>query len=524
MSVPVVYCVVSNIPAKFRSVDLRNYFSQFIEGGGFACFHYRHRPEVLRDPEQEPGKEQAEEQPECLQSEGPEEGSSEPADTGGQPAATGKTTCCCVVAVQANQADRFVKMYAGNQWVGSEGSWLGSRCVIRKIRVSDQSESNMFPYKTKKELNSKIALSERFTEEDLTRLPEMNPPALMPSGNVGTPVTVFLELIQACRLPPRIITKLGLKFPKTGSNRRYGNVPFEYRATQTVRLEEGVYTANGEAITGGDLGPGAGLVPPSGRKKQPRKKHGGPSKDGEESSCEGGDDCAESHSDDDDDTCEEWERHEALYEDVTNQGRCEERLFEEKIELKWEKGGSGLVFYTDAQYWKEEQGDFDEQTADDWDVDMSVYYDKDGGDKDARDYVRMRYEQRLRDGLEEGSVQGQRIGGFEKYTKGIGRRVMEKQGWKDGSGLGHSKVGMAEALENEGQHPKCKRGFGYHGEKLNTFTAVKKSRPEFRISTVYDEPEEKDQGDSLLRRQPPTSMKYRQNQTLRGRTKDSSQN
>ncbi|MGH0142243.1 UNVERIFIED_CONTAM: hypothetical protein FKN15_076103 [Acipenser sinensis] len=502
MSAPVVYCVVSNIPAKFRSVDLRNYFSQFIEGGGFACFHYRHRPEVLRDPEQEPGKEQAEEQPECLQSEGPEEGSSEPADTGGQPAATGKTTCCCVVAVQANQANRFVKMYAGNQWVGSEGSWLGSRCVIKKIRVSDQSESNIFPYKTKKELNSKIALSERFTEEDLTKLPEMNPPALMPSGNVGTPVTVFLELIQACRLPPRIITKLGLKFPKTGSNRRYGNVPFEYKATQTVRLEEGVYTANGEAIPGGDLGPGA--VPPSGRKKQPRKKHGGPSKDGEESSCEGGDDCAESHSDDDDDTCEEWERHEALYEDVTNQGRCEERLFEEKIELKWEKGGSGLVFYTDAQYWKEEHGD--------------------GGDKDARDYVRMRYEQRLRDGLEEGSVQGQRIGGFEKYTKGIGRRVMEKQGWKDGSGLGHSKVGMAEALENEGQHPKCKRGFGYHGEKLNTFTAVKKSRPEFRISTVYDEPEEKDQGDSLLRRQPPTSMKYRQNQTLRGRMKDSSQN
>lgn len=37
---------------------------------------------------------------------------------------------------------------------------------------------------------------------------------------------------------------------------------------------------------------------------------------------------------------------------------------------------------------------------------------------------------------------------------------MEKQGWKDGDGLGHSQVGLAEALENEGQHPKCKRGFG----------------------------------------------------------------
>lgn len=58
----------------------------------------------------------------------------------------------------------------------------------------------------------------------------------------------------------------------------------------------------------------------------------------------------------DNDTCEEWERHEALHEDVTKQERVEERLFEEEIELKWEKGGSGLVFYTDAQYWQEKNG------------------------------------------------------------------------------------------------------------------------------------------------------------------------
>lgn len=38
---------------------------------------------------------------------------------------------------------------------------------------------------------------------------------------------------------------------------------------------------------------------------------------------------------------------------------------------------------------------------------------------------------------------------------------MEKQGWKDGEGLGHSQAGIPEALENEGQHPNCKRGFGY---------------------------------------------------------------
>ena len=116
-----------------------------------------------------------------------------------------------------------------------------------------------------------------------------------------------------------------------------------------------------------------------------------------------------SGSDDDDDTCEEWERHEALHNDVTSQERSKERLFEEEIELKWEKGGSGLVFYTgllenfveflkiailvvnefcadvyvnytnscsyygtncpivsilDAPFWQEEEGDFEEKLAD----------------------------------------------------------------------------------------------------------------------------------------------------------------
>ena len=41
---------------------------------------------------------------------------------------------------------------------------------------------------------------------------------------------------------------------------------------------------------------------------------------------------------------------------MTRQERTTERLFEEEIELKWEKGGSGLVFYTDAQFWQEEEG------------------------------------------------------------------------------------------------------------------------------------------------------------------------
>lgn len=73
----------------------------------------------------------------------------------------------------------------------------------------------------------------------------------MPNGNVGTPLRVFLELIRACRLPPRIITQLQLQFPKTGSSRRYGNVPFKYEDSETVEQEELVYTAEGEEIPQG---------------------------------------------------------------------------------------------------------------------------------------------------------------------------------------------------------------------------------------------------------------------------------
>ncbi|XP_050788652.1 LOW QUALITY PROTEIN: G patch domain-containing protein 3 [Gopherus flavomarginatus] len=322
---PARYCLVSHIPAELRSAQLRSYFSQFAEAGGFLCFHYRHRPERSGPPGQ------------------------------------GPATCCCLVAVRPGQARRLVRMYSGKRWLDAQGDGLPGRCVIRRVRVSPGTGLGMLQYKTKKELHNKTQ-SETFTQADLKWLPELNPPVFMPHGNVGTPLRVFLELIKACRLPPRVIKKLQLRFPKTGSSRRYGNVPFKYQDTETVEQEDLVYTDTGEEITmeKGHLAR-TGMTQTS---------------DEEDWEGPGKEEAEESHSDDDDDRCEECERHEALHEDVTSQERTEERLYEEEIELKWEKGGSGLVFYTDAQYWQEEQGDFDEQTADDWDVDMSIYYDK----------------------------------------------------------------------------------------------------------------------------------------------------
>lgn len=39
-----MHFVVANIPEVFRTPDLRNYFSLFIEKEAFNCFHFRHRP------------------------------------------------------------------------------------------------------------------------------------------------------------------------------------------------------------------------------------------------------------------------------------------------------------------------------------------------------------------------------------------------------------------------------------------------------------------------------------------------
>lgn len=112
-----VYLVVSGIPAGVRSAQLRSYFSQFREqrGGGFLCFHYRHRPE--RGPA-----------PAAARTTAPDDArASAPLPTG---------SCCCVVSVRgAAQARRLLRMYSGRRWLDSQGTWLPGRCVIRRLRL-----------------------------------------------------------------------------------------------------------------------------------------------------------------------------------------------------------------------------------------------------------------------------------------------------------------------------------------------------------------------------------------------------
>lgn len=61
--------------------------------------------------------------------------------------------------------------------------------------------------------------------------------------------------------------------------------------------------------------------------------------------------------------------------------------------------------------------DEEEKDVDDWDIDMSEYYEPGSGDKDARDFVQMRREMRMAQGLDSDNESDAKIGKFERYTK-----------------------------------------------------------------------------------------------------------
>jgi hypothetical protein len=202
-------------------------------------------------------------------------------------------------------------------------------------------------FKTRGEQKKTDDNKQAFNHDDLLSLPELHPPALMPHGNVGTPTAYFLKQIQLCRLPASIIAKLGLTFPSTRSNRKYGCVPFTYRGTTvregTAECFSDVTSGKGHEILSEDQ------VAAISRQQKSVDSKPAILNDGEEKN-----DSDDSLSDADD--CEEWERHEAFYDDPSNQERNTERLYESEMEIVWEKGGPGIVWYTDAQFWDELNG------------------------------------------------------------------------------------------------------------------------------------------------------------------------
>ena len=112
------YVLVGNIPSKFHSVDLRSFFSQFIETEKFECFHFRHRPEVLkREIDIETAK----------------------GDDDTDDFIKGKTTCC-VVRLKKENIQELLENYDGENWTDRNGRLSAHKAVISRIIIksSDQ--------------------------------------------------------------------------------------------------------------------------------------------------------------------------------------------------------------------------------------------------------------------------------------------------------------------------------------------------------------------------------------------------
>lgn len=134
------FFLVGNIPAKFRSSDLRAFFSQFVEKEYFVCFHYRHRPEQLHAQPDHSNTELRREASDRL-STGVDLGTSHSHQSDTQRTALEEgeaKTKCCVVAMSSGRSGgvgKFVQMYGNKNWSTADGGLLRQRVRITELKV-----------------------------------------------------------------------------------------------------------------------------------------------------------------------------------------------------------------------------------------------------------------------------------------------------------------------------------------------------------------------------------------------------
>lgn len=235
------FVLVGNIPSEMKSADLRAFFSHLVEKQGFVCFHYRHRPEHAQ------GKEVAEESVQGHQRDISSTSSVVTIDTQEEErdadenkstdaAAVSVSSRCCVVALATQHERDFLRRYRGRHWTKLNGELLRRKVKLSRVivafdqaeKLSDNASNQSQTTFTPRPAHNSIPWSDIYT------IPELNPPSVMPYGNVGTATSVFIDLIRECKLPGRVIKKLCLEFPKSRSKRRYGAVRLDYGCDEVV--------------------------------------------------------------------------------------------------------------------------------------------------------------------------------------------------------------------------------------------------------------------------------------------------
>jgi hypothetical protein len=147
---PLNFGLIGNIPANYHSADLRNFFSQFIESGGFDCFHYRHRPEkkVLSDGSglrQEVGEPTSKGNLQNVKN--PSFANTTDSTQSVTPVSvveSTKSSCtkCCLIRLRKSQIDRLLKMYNKKHWLDKNGDSVARICLITRVMVGQTPASS----------------------------------------------------------------------------------------------------------------------------------------------------------------------------------------------------------------------------------------------------------------------------------------------------------------------------------------------------------------------------------------------
>jgi hypothetical protein len=263
--------------------------------------------------------------------------------------------CAVVVISSASTAAAFCRSFHGKKWAAlpSAPPTTSGRCAIERVAVSPAVNGgrrrqgiNAANELVAPESDERIeATGHAATATSAPSLPIVDlplPPASLPRGNIGTPTSDLLSLVSRCVLPCAVLKQMGLQhFAAGGISRKFKD--FNYKWPQSK----------------GKCGP---------------------------ADCSGDDDNA-----DGDGLEASWGGGSRNY---TRRDRMETRelLHEEGVEDPWDKGdASGLVWYTDAQYWDALEGDLDDRTSDGLDVvgcgegGWTRLHDAGGGDGDAGD-------------------------------------------------------------------------------------------------------------------------------------------
>lgn len=111
------YCLLNNIPDSFHTSDLRNFFSEYIDGEKFDMFHFRHRPQINPSVENDKLREV-------------------PGSSTFKTPVSKQKKCCCIVRFRDDLArNMFIKRYHSKLWMDKDGNDLPSKCIITKVSL-----------------------------------------------------------------------------------------------------------------------------------------------------------------------------------------------------------------------------------------------------------------------------------------------------------------------------------------------------------------------------------------------------